>query len=40
MSIHALLLILLGVAGIGAVIADILSADRALFFRMQNREDA
>ncbi|MHB0973924.1 MAG: hypothetical protein ACYC0P_06755 [Thiobacillus sp.] len=40
MSIHTLLLILLVIAGVGAVIADIRSADRALFFRMQNWEDA
>lgn len=40
MSIHTLLLILLVIAGVGAVIADIRSADRALFFRMQNGEGA
>lgn len=40
MSLHTLLLILLAIAGVGAVIADIRSADRALFFRMQNGEDA
>jgi hypothetical protein len=31
-----LLLILLAIFGIGAVIADIVSADRALYHRMQN----
>ncbi len=40
MSANTLLLILLVIAGVGAVIADIRSADRALFFRMQNGEDA
>jgi len=39
-SFNTILLILLVIAGVGAVIADILSADRALFFRMQNGEDA
>lgn len=35
-----LLLIILAIFGIGAVIADIRSADRALFFRMQKGGDA
>lgn len=39
MSIHTLLLILLVLAGVGAVIADIVSADRALFFRLNNEGD-
>jgi len=33
-------LILLVIVGIGAVIADIVSADRALYFRMQRGEKA
>ena len=37
---HTLLLILLVIVGVGAVIADIRSADRALFFRMQKGGDA
>lgn len=40
MSLHTFLLILLGIAVFGIVIADIRSEDRALFFRMQNGEDA
>lgn len=31
-------LILLVIFGVGAVIADIVSADRALYFRMQQHE--
>lgn len=37
---NTLILILLVIVGIGAVIADIRSADRALFFRMQEGGDA
>lgn len=37
---HTLLLILLGVAGVAAIVADIVSADRALYLRLQKGDRA